>query len=140
MLTRHGISWANYHPVGDDKPRSRRRHYARHRRKMARRRLHAMRPALPGVAQNVGKDIKFTADVFPLGIGRYMQRIRSTDQFFEDAANGTLPAFSLVDPDFDTLLRGEPAGHPEGRELRGRGDQRGAARQGVAGHAADLAL
>src|SRR6185437_11576467 len=108
MLTRHGISWANYHPVGDDKPRSRWQRYARHRRKMARRRLHAMRRLLPGVAQNVGKDIKFTADVFPMGIGRCMQRLRSTDQFFEDAANGTLPAFSLVDPAFDTYSEENP--------------------------------
>jgi phospholipase C len=108
MLTRHGISWANYHPVGDDKPRSRWRRYARHRRKMARRRLHAMRRLFPGVAQNMGKDIKFTADVFPMGIGRCMQRLRSTDQFFEDAANGTLPAFSLVDPDFDVYSEENP--------------------------------
>ena len=108
MLTRHGISWANYHPVGDDKPRSRWRRYTRHRRKIARRRLHSLGRFLPGVAENVEKDIKFTADVFPLGIGRCMQRIRSTDQFFEDAANGTLPAFSLVDPDFDGYSEENP--------------------------------
>jgi phospholipase C len=108
MLTRHGISWANYHPVGDDKPRSRWRRYARHRRKMARRRLHALGRALPGVAGQVAKDIKFTADVFPLGLGRCMQRIRSTDEFFTDAANGTLPAFSLVDPDFEAYSEENP--------------------------------
>ena len=38
------------------------------------------------------------------------------------------------------VLRGEPAGRPEGRELRRRGDQPGHARQGLAGHPADLDL
>jgi phospholipase C len=130
MLTRHGISWANYHPVGDDKPRSRWRHYSRHRRKTARRRLQSLCRALPGVPGNVAKDIQFTADVFPLGIGRCMQRIRSTDRFFEDAANGTLPAFSLVDPDFGTYSEENPQDIQKGESfaaevinavLRGKG-------------------
>ncbi len=130
MLTRHGISWANYHPVGDDKPRSRWRHYSRHRRKTVRRRMHSLCRALPGVAGNVAKDIKFTADVFPLGIGRCMQRIRSTDRFFEDAANGTLPAFSLVDPDFGSYSEENPQDIQKGESfaaevinavLRGKG-------------------
>ena len=54
------------------------------------------------------KDIQFTADVFPLGIGRYMQHVRGIDQFFTDAADGTLPAFSLVDPDFDAYSEENP--------------------------------
>ena len=37
MLTEHGISWANYHPVAKDE--SRWTHYARHKRKMIVRRL-----------------------------------------------------------------------------------------------------
>src|ERR1700729_581504 len=78
MLTEHGISWVNYHPVATEQPRW--RHYARHTRKMTRRRLMSLGRSLPGVTQGVQKDIQFTADVFPLGIGRYMQHIRSTDQ------------------------------------------------------------
>ena len=69
------------------------------------------------MTQDVQKDIQFTADVFPLGIGRYMEHVRSIDQFFTDAADGTLPAFSLVDPDFDELFRGEPAGYPKGESF-----------------------
>src|SRR5580693_349229 len=67
MLARYGISWANYHPVASDQ--SKLKHYARHKRKMVRRRLLS---ALPTVNAGVAKDIKFTGDVFPLGIGRYM--------------------------------------------------------------------
>jgi len=106
MLTRHGISWANYHPVAGDQPKW--QHYARHKRKMARRRLMSVGRSLPAVSQSVQKDIQFTADVFPLGIGRYMQHVHSIDQFFADAADGTLPAFSIVDPDFDACSEENP--------------------------------
>jgi phospholipase C len=60
------------------------------------------------VRQGVEKDLKFTADVFPLGIGRYMQHVHGTDQFFADAADGTLPGFSIVDPDFDAYSEENP--------------------------------
>jgi phospholipase C len=103
MLTRYEISWVNYHPVAADETRTKR--YARHKRKMAKRRLGR---ALPGANASVEKDLKFTADIFPLGIGRYMQHIRSMDQFFADAANGMLPAFSIVDPDFDFYSEENP--------------------------------
>jgi len=106
MLTTHGISWANYHPVAGEQPRW--KHYARHRRKLARRRMMSLRRQLPNVADSVQKDMQFTADLFPLGIGRYMQHVHGTDQFFADAAAGTLPAFSIVDPDFDTYSEENP--------------------------------
>src|SRR6202035_3476639 len=83
-------------------------HYARHRRKMTRRRLMSLGRSLPAVTQGAEKDMQFTADVFPLRIGRYMQHVRSTDQFFADAAHGTLPAFSIVDPDFDAYSEENP--------------------------------
>jgi phospholipase C len=108
LLTSHGISWANYHHVADGQPRSKWTHYARHTRKMARRRLLSLRRSVPAVWQGVSKDIKFTADVFPLGIGRYMQHVHGTGQFFADAADGTLPGFSIVDPDFDGYSEENP--------------------------------
>ena len=106
LLTEHGISWANYHPGAADQPRW--RHYTRHTRKMARRRLTSACRALPGVVRGVQKDIQFTADVFPLGIGRYMQHVRGLDQFLADAARGTLPSFSVVDPDFEAYSEENP--------------------------------
>ena len=74
---------------------------------MARRRLLSVGRALRAV-QGVQKDLQFTADVYPLGIGRYMLHVRSNDQFFADADNGTLPAFSIVDPDFDAYSEENP--------------------------------
>ena len=106
MLTTHGISWSNYHPVAGEQLRW--KHYVRHRRKLARRRMMSLRRQLPNVADSVQKDMQFTADLFPLGIGRYMQHVHGIDQFFTDAAAGTLPAFSIVDPDFDTYSEENP--------------------------------
>ena len=37
-----------------------------------------------------------------------MGHIRGIDQFFADADNGTLPAFSIVDPDFDNCSEENP--------------------------------
>jgi phospholipase C len=108
LLTTHGISSANYHPVGDDQPKSQWAHYARHKKKMARRRLQSLGRSIPAVRQGVEKDLKFTGDVFPLGIGRYMQHVHGTDQFFANAADGTLPDFSIVDPDFDAYSEENP--------------------------------
>jgi phospholipase C len=44
--------------------------------------------------------LQFTADAFPLGITRYFGHLRTVDRFVADAAAGTLPAVSIVDPDF----------------------------------------
>lgn len=106
LLSRHGISWVNYYPVHADQSGLRR--YARHKRKMARRRLLSGLRAFPAVTSGVQKDMQFTADVFPMGIGRYARHVRSTDRFFADAAHGTLPAFSIVDPDFDAYSEENP--------------------------------
>jgi phospholipase C len=106
LLTRHGISWANYHPVA--RGRSRLRRFLRHKARATRRRLLSLGRSFPPLQQAVHKDMQFTADIFPLGIARFMLHVRSTDQFFTDADNGTLPAFSIVDPDFDAFSEENP--------------------------------
>jgi phospholipase C len=106
MLSRHGISWVNYHTVAADKSRFRR--YGHHKRRMARRRLMSLARFIPAVTKGVQKDLQFTADIFPLGIGRYMEHVRSLDKFFTDADSGKLPGFSIVDPDFDTYSEENP--------------------------------
>ena len=106
-LSRHGISWANYHPAGDGGS-SRLARYARHQRKMTRRRVLAFGRHWRAATKGVEKDLQFTADVFPFGIGRYMRHIRSTDEFFADADNGTLPSFCIVDPDFRAYSEENP--------------------------------
>ena len=106
LLTRHGISWANYHPVSADQSRGRRlRHY---RRRMARRRMMSLMQGFSKVTEGVQKDIQFTADLFPLGIAQHMLHIHGMDQFFADADAGTLPAFSIVDPTFEEFSEENP--------------------------------
>ena len=65
-------------------------------------------PVIPVRTHGVQKDLQFTADVFPFGIGKYMQHVRQTSQFFTDADDGTLPAFSIVDPDFTAYSEENP--------------------------------
>jgi phospholipase C len=128
MLTRNGISWVNYHAVPGDKPGIRR--YAHHKRRMARRRLLSVGRSFRDLTQGVQKDLQFTANVYPLGIARYMLHVRGNDQFFADADNGTLPAFSIVDPDFDAYSEENPQDIRKGesfaaevinRVMRGKG-------------------
>jgi phospholipase C len=112
LLTRNGISWVNYHPLAGGKTaigRSRVGRALRHRAKAARRRLRTVKARLsPASLTGLGKDMQFTADIYPLGIARYMLHVRGTDDFFRDAADGTLPAFSLVDPDFKAYSEENP--------------------------------
>ena len=105
LLSSHGISWANYHPVSGEQ--SKFRQLARYRRRMARRRLGWLAEGLLG-GGDVKKDIVFTADLFPLGIGRHMLHIHGLDAFFDAADNGTLPAFSIVDPSFEDFSEENP--------------------------------
>src|SRR5580698_10997707 len=62
----------------------------------------------PSVNRGVKKDLQFTADIFPIGIRRYTRHVHNIDQFFTDADNGTLPAFSIVDPDFEAYSEENP--------------------------------
>lgn len=106
VLSRHNVSWVNYHPVAGSQTRYGRA--LRHRTKVLRRRLRTLRRVAPGSLTGLQKDIQFTGDIYPLGIARYMLHVRSTDEFFSDAAAGTLPAFSIVDPDFSAYSEENP--------------------------------
>jgi phospholipase C len=98
MLTRHRISWVNYHPAGSDRPGLRR--YVRYRSRRLRHHLQSLGHPFRKEAADFKRDLQFTAAIYPLGVARYMAHIRSTDQFFADADAGTLPSFCIVDPDF----------------------------------------
>src|SRR5262249_10968119 len=100
-----GISWMNYHAVAGDVSKLRR--LARHRRRMARRRLVSL---LEGVrhAVEVAKDIQFPADLFPLGIGRHGLHGEPNDDLFDAAENGRRAAFSIVDPSFEHFSEENP--------------------------------
>jgi hypothetical protein len=72
-----------------------------------------------------------------------LARLRNRLRVSRDVADGgatTLPAVSIVDPDFETYSEENPQDITKGRVLRGRGHQPGHERPGLAAHAADLVL
>ena len=75
---------------------------------VALRRLAQLGRWLPGVTNAVRGNKSFTADLYPLGFARCVRHLRTTPQFFADAAAGTLPSVSIVDPDFGAYSEENP--------------------------------
>ena len=105
-LSKHGISWVNYHNVHPAKVVLTR--LLGGRGLLLLRRLAQIGRWLPGVANAVRGNKSFTADLYPLGLARAVRHLRPTQQFFDDAAAGTLPAVSIVDPDFGLYSEENP--------------------------------
>jgi phospholipase C len=105
-LTRHDIPWVNYHNVNPG--------IVVLKRALgtwglvALRRLAQVGRWLPGVTNAVRGNKSFTADLYPLGLAGAIRHLRTTAQFFSDAAAGTLPAVSIVDPDFGAYSEENP--------------------------------
>ena len=106
MLTRHGISWANYRPSAEDRSHFRRYLHYKHRR--TRHHLSSLGRPLRRAREGVQRDLQFTAGIYPLGMARYMLHVRGIDDFFADADRGSLPAFCIVDPSFDDYSEENP--------------------------------
>ncbi len=105
-LSSSDISWVNYHNVRPAKILFKRLLGAPGL--IALRRLAKLGGWLPGVLNAVRGNKSFTADLYPLGFARSMRHLRTTQQFFADAAAGTLPAVSIVDPDFGAYSEENP--------------------------------
>ena len=106
VLTRHRISWTNYHNVRHSWVLARRVFGGRGL--TAARRLAQVGRWLPGMADRAVGNKSFTADLYPLGLASCIRHLRKTEQFFADADAGTLPAVSIVDPDFETYSEENP--------------------------------
>lgn len=106
LLSAHGISWADYH----DAPTWRvvlptllgRRAHALLRR------VRAGAGALVGAEQLAAGALFLTAFMYPRDILSTWRHALPIGRFFEQAAAGTLPAFSIVDPDFVTYSEENP--------------------------------
>jgi phospholipase C len=106
LLSRHGISWANYHNVAPAKVLLTR--LLGRPGLVALRRLASVARWLPPVVNAVRGNKSFTADLYPLGLRDSRRHLRTTQQFFADADRGALPAFSIVDPDFNSYSEENP--------------------------------
>ena len=107
LLNRHRIPWVNYHHV----PHLR---LWRHRfgGRGVLRTLRSIKFAaghvLPVVDHTVRGAIQCTANLYPLGIARAIGHLRHIERFYLDAERGSLPAVSIVDPDFESCSEENP--------------------------------
>ena len=106
LLDRFGISWINYHNVTPIKILLSR--LLGRPGLVAMRRLASVARWLPPVVNAVKGNKSFTADLYPLGLLSCLRHLRTARRFFSDADNGTLPAFSIVDPDFGNFSEENP--------------------------------
>jgi phospholipase C len=106
LLDRFGISWVNYHNVNPARVLLKR--LLGRPGLVALRRLASVARWLPPVVNAVRGNKSFTADLYPLGLLSSLRHLRTLQRFFADADNGTLPAFSIVDPDFGTFSEENP--------------------------------
>ncbi|MGH9069216.1 MAG: alkaline phosphatase family protein [Acidimicrobiales bacterium] len=102
LLSDHGITWGNYHSAAHSRPVLERLG-GRGTLRAARRLGSRARGALADLRamENEAKTyLQFTANAYPLGLLGYVGHVWSVRRFLRQAAAGTLPAFSIVDPDF----------------------------------------
>ncbi len=98
-LSANGISWINYHHLSPVRTRWRRISHARGLRW-----LRLIAGALAGIFPQfltmLESKVQVTADLYPLGFWRSASHLRPVSEFWRAAQTGTLPAVSIVDPDF----------------------------------------
>jgi phospholipase C len=98
-LEAHGISWVNYHQLSPLRIGWRRLSHAHGLNFL--RLLGAFAAGLiPKLIPAVIAKLQVTADLYPLGFFRSVNHVRPISRFWSDAAAGTLPSVSIVDPDF----------------------------------------
>ena len=106
LLTRNGIGWVNYHNVNSARPILKRLLGAPGL--TATRRLASIGRLFPSIVHAERGNKSFTAGLYPLGLVGYVRHLRTAKQFFADADAGTLPPFSIVDPDFGDFSEENP--------------------------------
>jgi phospholipase C len=99
QLEAHGITWANYHQLSPLRIGWRRLSHA-HGLNFLRLAAALIAGLLPRLIPALTAKLQVTADLYPLGFFRSVTHLRSIGRFWADAAAGTLPSVSIVDPDF----------------------------------------
>ncbi len=114
LLTRNGISWANYHSASQ-RAATARRALGRPGLSLFRRLGGAIGRVLPPVLLRSIGNLQFTADLYPLGFFGVLSHIRSIEDFRRDARRGTLPHVCVVDPDFTRTSEENPQDIADGQ-------------------------
>jgi phospholipase C len=115
-LDAHGISWANYYQLPPGRIAWRRITHAKGLNWL---RLLGMFVAglIPFLIPALINKLQVTADLFPLGFVRSVSHVRPMAEFWRAAAEGTLPAVSIVDPDFGRTSEENPQDIKDGAAL-----------------------
>ena len=108
LLDRHGISWVNYHSVSHGRALLGQAPGLHGLSSGRRLRVRLLKSRLTHTEGEVKSLLQFSADAFPLGLFSYLGHIRSIKRFVTDAAAGSLPAVSIVDPDFGSTSEENP--------------------------------
>ncbi|MBO0835842.1 MAG: hypothetical protein J2P28_10020, partial [Actinobacteria bacterium] len=66
------------------------------------------------------RKLQITADVYPVGLLRSLNHVRSMTEFWTAARDGTLPSVSIIDPDFDVSSEENPLDITIGEALAAR--------------------
>jgi phospholipase C len=107
LLSAHGISWANYHHVSP--VRVNWRLLSRASPVSFLRVLGALVAAMfPQLIPALESKLQTTAGLYPPGFLRSINHLRPISQFWQAARAGTLPAVTIVDPDFGTCSEENP--------------------------------
>jgi phospholipase C len=107
LLTAHNITWANYHQMS---PMTTATRMVAHSGLLNWLRAPgaAIGSFIPGIKNSLLSKVQATADLYPLGFLRSVNHLRSISQFWTDVSGGTLPAVSIVDPDFGSCSEENP--------------------------------
>jgi len=107
LLSAHGISWANYHHVSP--VRVNWRLLSRASPVNFLRVLGALVAAMfPQLIPALESKLQTTAGLYPPGFLRSINHLRPISQFWQAAQAGTLPAVTIVDPDFGACSEENP--------------------------------
>jgi phospholipase C len=118
-LSAHRITWANYHHLSRVRFRWRLLSHAtglRYLRPLA----GAIAALIPQLEGMVTSKLQVTADLYPLGFLRMVNHLRPIGQFWTDAAGGSLPSVTIVDPDFEATSEENPQDIAAGEEFAAR--------------------
>jgi phospholipase C len=107
LLAAHGISWANYQHLSPIRVNWRRLSHAWGLNFL--RTLGALLVApFPQLVPALLSKLQATADLYPLGFLRSVNHLRPMTEFWQAARAGTLPAVSIIDPDFGRYSEENP--------------------------------
>jgi phospholipase C len=119
LLTRNHIHWINYHAVS--RPKLVRAHMlGRGGQRLLRRIVATIIRLVPILRRTTRDNVQLTANLYPLSMFSAAVHLRSHRRFFADAANGTLPPVSLVDPDFTAFSEENPQDIALGEQFAAR--------------------